>query len=126
MFLNMIAVLMPLMVLGTSIWVFIDSREIGRLRKKTPGVFVLGPVGWCVACLLCWSIFFPAYLWKRRTHKRTIAMAMAVEKPPDVLREADLITQLGALADDYTEGRLTMQEFKTRKEALVHRMTVPS
>jgi hypothetical protein len=109
-----------LMVLGTSIWVFIDARAIGRHRKKPQGVFTMGPVGWCVACLLFWSIFFPAYLWKRRTHKRTITMAM--DEPPDVLREVDLITQLGTLADDYAQGRLTMEEFKTLKQALVRRM----
>jgi hypothetical protein len=49
-------------------------------------------------------------------------ITMAMDEPPDVLREMDLITQLGTLADDYTEGRLTTEEFKTLKQALVRRM----
>ena len=111
---------MPLLVLGTSAWVFFDSSAISRHRKPTQGAFTMRPASWFAACLLCWAIFFPAYLWKRRGHKRMIAMA--INEPPVVLPEADLITQLSTLADQHSEGHLTTEEFTVQKQALVRRM----
>ena len=43
-------------VLATSLWVFVDAREKG-IRK---------PVGWAIACLLLWLVFFPWYVSRRR------------------------------------------------------------
>ena len=44
-------------VLATSLWVFVDARQ-----KAIPK-----PVGWAIACLLLWLVFFPWYVSRRRT-----------------------------------------------------------
>ena len=111
---------MPLLVLGTSAWVFFDSSAIDGHRKTTQGASTMRPASWFAACLLCWAIFFPAYLWKRRTYRRMIPVAM--DELPVVLPEADLITLLGTLADQHSEGHLTTEEFTIQKQALVRRM----
>lgn len=111
---------MPLLVLGTSAWVFFDSSAMQRHRQPVQGAFTMRPAIWFAACLLCWAVFFPAYLWKRRVHKRLIAMP--ADEAPAVPSDPDLITQLGALADQHSEGRLTIEEFTVRKQALVRRM----
>ena len=44
-------------VLATSLWVFSDARGKGIPK----------PVGWAIACVLLWMVFFPWYLSRRRT-----------------------------------------------------------
>ena len=58
--------LLPIsIVFGTSLWVLIDSRNIGIKKGSTKGFFDMGPTGWFLACLLCWIAAFPVYLVKR-------------------------------------------------------------
>ena len=102
-------------VFGTSLWVLIDSRNIGIKKGTTKGFFNMGPTGWFFSCLLCWIAAFPAYLVKRREHKRAAAVGGQADSTPG----ADLISQCGALTDLSTRGLLTTEECQTKKRELV-------
>lgn len=115
---TMINLLPPLVVIGTSVWVLLDSRAIGIAKGPAKGFFNMGPIGWFLSCLLCWIVAFPAYLVKRRTYMRARAMG----RPVGGAQEADLMSELGALADRYEQGLLTEGEFQSQKKQLVHRM----
>jgi hypothetical protein len=56
-----------LVVIATSIWVFIDARKIGVRKELVTGMANLSPVGWLLASLLIWVVAFPLYLAKRET-----------------------------------------------------------
>ena len=58
-----------LVVIVTSIWVFVDARKIGVKKGQVQGLANLSPGGWLVACLLLWIIAFPVYLFKRSQFK---------------------------------------------------------
>ena len=114
----MINLLPPLVVLGTSVWVLLDSRTIGIAKGRIDGFFNMGPTGCFFSCLLCWIVAFPVYLVKRRAYKR----ATTTGRPVGGTQGMDLMSQLGALADLYTQGLLTEGEFQAQKKQLVHRM----
>jgi len=59
-----------LIIIGTSIWVFFDAKKIGVKKGKMKGIFNMGPGGWFIVCLLLWIIGFPLYLIKRPELKR--------------------------------------------------------
>jgi hypothetical protein len=59
-----------IVVIVTSIWVFVDAKTIGAKKGLLQGFFDLGPFGWFVVTLLLWIIGFPAYLAKRGEIKR--------------------------------------------------------
>ena len=55
-----------LVVLGTSIWVAIDSSTLGARKGVLGGGFLdMGPVGGFFGCLLVWIVVFPCYLVAR-------------------------------------------------------------
>ena len=104
-------------VFGTSVWVLIDSRNIGIKKGSTTGFFNMGPTGWFLACLLCWIAAFPVYLIKRREH----LLAVASGGQSDSTRDTDFVSQLGALTDQSARGVLTADEFRTQRLALASR-----
>ena len=114
----MIDLLPALVVLGTSVWVLVDARRRGITKGKIKGFFNMGPAGWFFSCLLMWIVAFPAYLVKRRT----LGQVAVEDGQPSGVQGTDLISQLGALADRYSQGLLTEEEFQAKKKALVHRM----
>ena len=59
-----------IVVLGTSIWILVDTKTIGVKKGQIKGVADLGPWGWFFVCLLLWIIGFPFYLAKRGELKR--------------------------------------------------------
>jgi len=59
-----------LLVVVTSIWVFIDAKRIGIRKGQVRGLADLGPAGWLFACLFLWIMAFPLYLIKRPELKR--------------------------------------------------------
>jgi len=59
-----------LVIIGTSIWVYFDSKSIGVKKGLNPGFLDLGPIGWMLATLLLWIIAFPAYLGTRGKLKK--------------------------------------------------------
>lgn len=55
-------ILIALIVIGSSIWVFFDARN---LEKKFPQPGLSTAVGWLIFCLLLWIIAFPMYIFRR-------------------------------------------------------------
>ncbi|HEY2948648.1 MAG TPA: hypothetical protein VGJ53_09650 [Micromonosporaceae bacterium] len=59
-------ILVALVLLGTDAWVYADANE--RLEQGDPVSASYGsltidtPLGWFVACLILWVVFFPLYL----------------------------------------------------------------
>ena len=62
--------IMPLIVLGTSIWVAVDASNLGVKRGDNPGFFDMSATGWFFACLFLWIIAFPAYIATRSRYTR--------------------------------------------------------
>ena len=71
-----------IVVIISSIWVYIDARSIGAKKGLTKGLFDIGPFGWALCCLLFWIIAFPAYLIKRGDIKRAVASNEESESKP--------------------------------------------
>lgn len=60
----------PLVIVGTSIWVFWDAKKLGVEKGQIQGLGDLGPKGWLASCLGLWIVAFPLYLAKREELKR--------------------------------------------------------
>lgn len=60
---------MPLLVVGTSIWVAIDASNLGARKGLVPGFWNMGAAGWFFACVLLWIVAFPGYLINREKIK---------------------------------------------------------
>jgi hypothetical protein len=61
-----------LMILGTSLWVAIDSRKIELLKYKS-GISY-GPIVLFFACVFLWLLGFPWYLIVRNKIKTGVAV----------------------------------------------------
>jgi len=61
-----------LVIISTSIWVFIDAKKIGVKKGLITGIADMNPGMWLVACLLLWIVAFPIYLFKRSTFKKAV------------------------------------------------------
>jgi hypothetical protein len=59
-----------ILVLVSSFWVLIDSKNLGIKKYRIQGLGNMGPWGWFFSCLFIWPIGFPFYLWKRPQFKR--------------------------------------------------------
>ena len=59
-----------IVIIATSIWVFVDAKSIGARKGLQKGFFDLGPIGWFLVCLLLWIVAFPCYLAKRNDIKK--------------------------------------------------------
>lgn len=57
-------------IIGTSIWVFIDAKSIGIKKGQVTGIADMGPGSWAAGCLLLWIVVFPLYLMKRGEFKK--------------------------------------------------------
>jgi hypothetical protein len=62
--------IVSLIVIGTTIWVFIDTKKIGVQKGQIKGILNMGRTGWTLATLFLWIIAFPCYLAKRGEYKR--------------------------------------------------------
>ena len=54
-----------IVVIGTSIWMAFDAKQIGYDKKDVKGFAGMGPVGWFFGGLLLWIVVFPLYLASR-------------------------------------------------------------
>jgi hypothetical protein len=57
--------IMGLIVLGSAIWMGVDSAQLGYDKRDIRGIAAMGPVGWFFCGWLLWIIAFPLYLVKR-------------------------------------------------------------
>ena len=114
-----------LVVVGTTVWVWIDSRNIGIKKGSTKGIFNMGPTGWFLACLLCWIVAFPVYVIKRREHLLTVADGSERSSGHGAgsgSANADFGAQLEALTEQSSRGQLSADEFRTQRLALAERV----
>ena len=65
--------LIYLIVIGTSVWVYLDAKKIGVRKGLVKGLADLGPGQWLIVCLLLWIVAFPIYLFKRSELKKLAA-----------------------------------------------------
>lgn len=69
--------LILIVIVATSIWVFVDAKSIGAKKGLQKGLFDLGPFGWFTTTLLLWIVGFPVYLAKRNDIKKLASQAIA-------------------------------------------------
>lgn len=74
-----------LIVIGTSIWVFFDAKSIGIKKsgeKAQTGKLQtdMGPAGWAICCLLLWIFVFPLYLCMRPGYKESFSLAVFLRR----------------------------------------------
>lgn len=74
------ALLIVLVVLGSTAWLYFDAR---RLTEET-GELVgrMGAGEWALASIILWIIVFPMYLWRRAQLRREIAPPPVDVAPP--------------------------------------------
>jgi hypothetical protein len=69
----LVPLLVPLVVLLSSIWVFVDAKRIGARKGLLKGLADLSSGGWLVSSLLLWIVAFPLYLASRGKIKAAVA-----------------------------------------------------
>ena len=107
-----------IIVLGTSIWVFIDARSLKLPKKDAKGFWAMGPIGWLFACFLIWIVAFPVYLVKRSEWKN-MTDSDPCEKDTG---NTDYLAKLERLGEMKTKGILTEEEFNKQKTALLEKI----
>lgn len=114
--------IIPIIVILTSIWVFIDAKKIGVQKGQIEGMGNLNPIGWLVACLMLWIVSFPFYLAKRGEYKRinSSKAQKATIVSTQAIASGDLLTQLDKLAQLRDRGVLTDEEFNVQKQKLLN------
>ena len=65
-----VTLLVWLVVIGTSVWVWIDARTIGVERGRLEGLADMTPLEWFGCCLILWPIGVLYYLAKRQELRR--------------------------------------------------------
>ena len=121
------------LVLLTSVWVYSDASDIGVKKGQLTGVCDMGPGGWFLACLGLWIISFPLYLINRGELKRinlsnkygALAAPPVVTPPPwsppptAPALEQDFDDQLRKLAKLKQEGVISEEDFNQKKKSLL-------
>lgn len=74
----LVPLLLPLIILLSSIWVYVDAKRIGARKGLIKGFADLGPAGWLVSCVLLWIVSFPLYLVSRAKIKAASAATATV------------------------------------------------
>ena len=74
----MSALFMVVWILST-VWVYVDAKEIGARKGLIKGFFDVGPGAWSACVFLLWIIAFPLYLWKRGSIKQAAKDHSTVE-----------------------------------------------
>jgi hypothetical protein len=97
-----------LVVVGSSIWVGLDAKQLGIRKGSAPGVLDASPFGWFCFTLLMWLVAFPLYLATRSRFK--IAAQQASHRSAHMaLTESDLQREADARAAflaDLADARL--------------------
>lgn len=116
-----VTIVLSLIVLGSSIWVYTDAKSIGAKRGQLKGVCDMGPFGWFVVSLGIWIIGFPMYLasrpeLKRINHKASLPAAPSAGRPQQAL---DFDEQLRKLAKLKAEGLVSEEEFEHKRKQIL-------
>ena len=122
--------LVLLIVIGTSIWVFVDAKNLGIRKGLVKGVLDMGPGEWAFACLLVWIISFPVYLGKRSEYARLAKEGSLIPPSSTPLSTSDaavnlplppqeLDQQLRSLAKLRDDGLITEADFEAKKKKIL-------
>lgn len=116
--------LVVLVVLGTSIWVYFDAKIIGVRKTEEESFLNMGPLGWMLGSMLLWIVVFPLYLGRRpglirkfRTSSDQLLPPPA--SPPRAVGTQDVDQQLRMLAKLRDDGILSQEEFDQKKKAVL-------
>lgn len=66
----MLDMLILIAVIASSIWVYVDAKQLNADTAMKNGASNLSPFGWMFFCLVLWVLGFPMYLFKRMQYKR--------------------------------------------------------
>ena len=102
-----------LVVVISSIWVYVDAKNIGVQKGQIPGMADMGPISWLVSSLLLWIIVFPLYLVKRSKFKE-------FNMNKNFNSANNVISQIEKLAEMKANGILTEDEFNKKKSELLN------
>jgi hypothetical protein len=132
-----------IVVAATSIWVFVDARQLGAKRGVLGGGFLDSSAGaWFIGCLLLWIIAFPCYLAARpklvaARSQRQVARFNAAhpvpssytaragwQQPPNAATprtpaQSSVLDELERLAHLHRSGALTSSEYTAMKQRLI-------
>jgi len=112
-------VIVFLIVLGSSIWVFFDAKSIGVKKGQIKGVVDMGPAGWFVLCLGMWIVGFPVYLANRSEFKRINGKAGLPSGQSTAAPAVDIDQQLRRLAKLKEDGVISQADFDEKKKSLL-------
>ena len=112
--------LVLLVVVASSLWVFFDAKSIGVRKGLVSGLLDLGPGGWCGVTALMWLVCFPLYLYKRGSLKAAAVASGEMRASPSAKATSDdSIVSLEKLANLRDRGVLTQIEFDQKKRQLL-------
>ena len=113
-------ILILLILIGSSIWVFIDAKNLGV--RKVPGsksVLNLGPGGWLACSLLLWIVAFPLYLINRAKFKEQFASSAPSGAGAGSAAPHSIDQQLRAFAKLRDDGVISAAEFDQKKKSIL-------
>ena len=89
-----------IVVIGTSIWMAFDAKQIGYDKKDVKGMAGMGPAGWFFGGLLLWIVVFPLYLASR--NKLKAAASAGASAPTDGMGQITEAPRAGELQAETT------------------------
>ena len=113
-----------LIVIATSIWVYFDAKKIGIKKGQIQGIANMGPGGWLAVCLLLWIVGFPVYLAKRGEFKRINSQSpppspQGSYSPTPSQESHGFDEQLRKLAKLRDDGVISQEDFEKKKKDLL-------
>lgn len=111
-----------LTIVGTSIWVFTDSKRVGT--KRTGKFTDIGPTGWLLCCLFFWILAFPLYWCLRPGFIRRFQASSQTPQQntqPNAVRTGlpDYEQELRKLAKLMNDGIISAEDYEQKKKALL-------
>jgi hypothetical protein len=126
----MLFLLVLIVVIATSIWVFTDAK--GRIDSGEHLEPIESAAGWAWGCILLWIVFFPWYLMRKSNSTVTTkpTLTRIVEQVTTPLNRdapmpasiADEILKFGQLRD---QGLISEEDFRAQRDRLLGRPAAP-
>ena len=120
-----LTILIGIVVIGTSIWVYTDAQAIGVKKGQIAGLMDMNPLSWFLACLLLWIVSFPFYLAYRKEFMRINgklpkpSSSTSIVAPAATMLTSDFDDQLRKLAKLRDEKIISEAEFEQKKRAIL-------